>query len=1289
MKRALWLWALAVLVPVAMYGSFPTSGGVWPDGPVPICISLAGGPMNVAEAEAAAREAMASWNPYLQRVQLVPVSSTEKPWYSNGRNEIFFANTIYGEQFGRGVVGVTMTLTFDRDERTEIDIVLNAAFAVPWGTYHGAIRRETVELRRVLVHELGHLLGLDHPDEAGQDVAAIMNSTASDIETPTADDQSGVRSLYDRNSNAAPAVVAGPRISTQEVMVGGRVKFEVLAGGRGPYFYQWRRDGVPVSGATASVLRLDPVKLEEGGNYSVVISNRANSVTSRSVALTVRQVSPPQLLNVSGNWDYTLQMGGDFTFRAVDVANTVLTKFEWKHNGVVVGTTDSATFTIKDVQFSDSGDYTVTATNGAGSVTGRTFHIKVEPVAANRFLIEPAPVDFLVGSTATLNIESSGVATSTTTYQWAKNGVDIPGAVGRSLSIGNFRASDAGSYTLTITDAWGQSTSAPLVVSVRGTALAGPIIVRQPSSQTAFVGTRAGMTARVNTSPFTYRWLKDGVPVTAFQEASAQQSQVDLSYAIPTLIKPEDAGTYTLEVVNGLGSTTSRGAKLTVVPAIKPIITTQPASPTVKAGDTVTLSCVARVSYSNDGQQQFPGSPLRVQWFKGSTVVQPEQENGFSYSFTASAASAGQYYARVTSPAGLVTDTKTCTVTVTTGELPLITTQPPDLLYNMYDSEEIRLASIAFVVASRRYARQAENSGFALVTPSGPAFGGVTPGTYVMFATRSGVTETSQPFTIEFIPPVTPVVYSQPASQKPDIGQLVEISANIFSLSPLTFQWSKDGVPITGATNSYFVVTRSFEASQAGSYQLRATGVTGTFTTEPALLEVATSGVPVIVTQPRSQIIVDGRRIAMDVVASGASLSYQWYKDGRLIGGGTNAELFVPSEVGSSGGYAVAVSNGTASVLSKTATVRVLAAERPPEILSPARSLTAALNGDAVLAVSADGAPLPDRYQWRRNGVDIPGATDAKLRLTNVQPGDAGAYTAIAYNRLGSAASPAIELTVDGSGRLVNLATRAGVGTGADVLIAGFVISGTKPRAVLVRGVGDQLSEFGVKGVLQNPLLKLFDANKKLVASSDDWFDGDEGDPVWQARIAALRAAEKETGAFRLNEDTLDGAVVATLEPGSYTAQVSGFLDTTGVGLVEVYELGKPATDRLINLSCRSRVGTGAAILIPGLVVRGNAPRRLLIRAVGPGLGDFGVVGTLVDPQLKVFRDSEEIAQNDNWSGADVAQTAATVGAFPLAVGSKDAALLIDLPEGTYTVQVSGVGDTQGIALVEVYEVRP
>jgi hypothetical protein len=262
--------------------------------------------------------------------------------------------------------------------------------------------------------------------------------------------------------------------------------------------------------------------------------------------------------------------------------------------------------------------------------------------------------------------------------------------------------------------------------------------------------------------------------------------------------------------------------------------------------------------------------------------------------------------------------------------------------------------------------------------------------------------------------------------------------------------------------------------------------------------------------------------------------------------------------------------------------------------------------------------------------------------------------------------------------RLSNLSVRAPAGTGDQTLILGFYIGGTGSKQVLIRGVGPTLTQYGVGGVLADPQLKLFNAAGTRIDQNDDW----GGSAVLANAFAAVND-------FALPANSKDAALVVALPLDGYTAQVNGAGNSTGVALIEAYETdtATPAA-RFTALSARNQVGTGDNTLIAGFVVTGNAPKTLLIRAIGPTLANYGVGGVLADPQLALFDHlSTKIAENDNWSGTTTLSDAFTATqAFPLPANSKDAALLVTLQPGLYSAQVSGVGGTTGVALIEVYQ---
>ncbi len=364
--------------------------------------------------------------------------------------------------------------------------------------------------------------------------------------------------------------------------------------------------------------------------------------------------------------------------------------------------------------------------------------------------------------------------------------------------------------------------------------------------------------------------------------------------------------------------------------------------------------------------------------------------------------------------------------------------------------------------------------------------------------------------------------------------------------------------------------------------------------------------------------------------------------------------------------------------------VRNAALAAGPEITTQPTGYQSAATGSTVrLAVVATGdAPLA--YQWRKDGVALAGATAETLALAPVRTGDGGTYTVEVRNAAGTVISTPAVVAL-GTSRLINLSVRAAAGTGADSLIMGFVVGGAGSPSLLLRGIGPALGAFGVTGAVADPTLTVTTLAGAAVATNDDW--------GLFANPAQLSAAVGEAGAFPLPAGSRDAALVANLGAGAYTALVGGKDGAAGQALIEAYAAAAATGEaRLINLSARTRAGTGAEALIAGFVVSGSEPKRLLIRGVGPTLASFGVTGALADPQLALFRQGAATALlgNDNWSAttaaAELAAAAARAGSFALPAGSRDAALLAVLPPGAYTVQVSGVGAATGVALLEIYD---
>lgn len=252
--------------------------------------------------------------------------------------------------------------------------------------------------------------------------------------------------------------------------------------------------------------------------------------------------------------------------------------------------------------------------------------------------------------------------------------------------------------------------------------------------------------------------------------------------------------------------------------------------------------------------------------------------------------------------------------------------------------------------------------------------------------------------------------------------------------------------------------------------------------------------------------------------------------------------------------------------------------------------------------------------------------------------------------------------------RLANISTRVQVLPGDNALIGGFIITGTESKKVIIRGVGPSLAP-AVAGALADPVLELYQGNS-VIAQNDNWRD--------------TQAAEIEATAIQPTRD-LESAIVRTLAPGTYTAILRGRGNTSGTGLVEVYDLGSGAASKLANISTRGFVGAGDQAMIGGLIVTGDAAgsARVIVRAIGPSLADLGVPGTLTDPALELHdRNGALIASNDNWQTDQEAEILQTNLA---PARDAESAIIRTLSPGNYTAIVRGGGGATGLGLVEVY----
>lgn len=450
-----------------------------------------------------------TWNAMIGNFKFNPQLAAAAAATDHNRvNEMTFAADIFGKAFGDTTLAVTTTW-YSGNRRTESDIVFNTKYT--WDSYRGAKRTGIVDLQRVAIHELGHSLGLDHPDEDAQTVNAVMNSHVSSIDTITSDDTDGAQNLY------------------------------------GPL-------GIPANDKFVNAI-------------AVVLSNGTAKVTGYNTNATKETGEPRHADNAGGHsvwWKWTAPSSGTIT---VDTRGS----YSDTTLGIYTGSTHASLTTIASNDDIDRG-IVQASTVTFSAVSGVTYYIAVDGFDADSsgltlnfnsttIAIGSAPVittqpvskTVTAGTTASFSVLASG--NPTPTYQWQKGGIGISGANASTYTIASPASGDAGNYTVTATNSIGTVTSSVATLTVNTL----PTITTQPVSATATAGTTVifSVNATAGTSSIAYQWSQGNLAVTGATSASLNLGNVQSS----------NAGDYTVTLTTAAGSVTSAVATLTVTPA--------------------------------------------------------------------------------------------------------------------------------------------------------------------------------------------------------------------------------------------------------------------------------------------------------------------------------------------------------------------------------------------------------------------------------------------------------------------------------------------------------------------------------------------------------------------------------------------------------------------------------------------------------------------------------------------------------------------------------------------------
>src|ERR1035441_4225277 len=594
--------------------------------------------------------------------------------------------------------------------------------------------------------------------------------------------------------------------------------------------------------------------------------------------------TPPPVITVQP-LSQTVQILGSVTFTVTASSGTTMS-YQWSKNSATIAGATLSSYTIATVQTTDAGTYSVKVTNAKGSVMSSGATLTV--LAAPTITTQPVSQAATQGLSASLSVTVSGAVPLS--YQWQLSGTSLTDATNAALVLTNLQTTDAGSYTVVVTNAWGSVTSAVAALTVR----VPPGITTQPLDQALVAGQTASFSVTASgTAPFGYQWSLNGTRLSGSSNSAMTIANIDAT----------DAGSYMVVVTNAAGSVTSAVATLTVyVPAG---ILTQPSSQTTTQGKNAIFSIVTSGT-----------APLSYQWSSSGTTL------------------AGATNAALTLTNVQTTDASSYTVVVT----------------NAWGSATSAVATLTVLV------------------PAGIA--------------------------------------TQPQSQAVVVGQSATFSVAASGTAPFSYQWRFNGTASPGATSPALTLS-NVQSNQAGSYLVVVTNAAGSVTSAVAALTVY---VPAgIATQPSSQTTTQGLNAAFSVVPSGtAPFSYQWLLNGTPLSGVTSSALALTNvQTTDAASYTMVVTNTWGSVTSTVATLTVLV---PPGITTQPQGQAVVVGQSPTFSVTASGT-APFSYQWRFNGTASPGATSSALTLSNVQSNKTGSYLVVVTNAAGSVTSAVATLT--------------------------------------------------------------------------------------------------------------------------------------------------------------------------------------------------------------------------------------------------------------------------------------
>lgn len=822
---------------------------------------------------------------------------------------------------------------------------------------------------------------------------------------------------------SAPFVYCAPNGPT--AYVGTMAFLRVVAIGRDPLFYQWFKDGVELAARTNAFLVLPDVSILDAGMYSVLISNSVGNTTTQSMQLSV-SLPPPIITQQPTN--QVVLLGSDASF-VVSAEGAGELQYQWLKDGIPLDGQTNATLQLLSVQSTDAGRYSVAITSTVGTVTsqGATLTVVTRP----EITIQPLSQSIVVSQTVTFTVVLTG--TQPLNYQWYFNGSPLPGRNTAELVLENVQLSQAGGYSVTVTNAYGSITSDLAVLTlleppsfISGNAPPGMVswwpaegdaqdIVGAADGTLQGAGFASGMVGQ----GFHFDGIDDAVlgdPISSMKDTFTIEF-----WASPTASRATTqesatgySGTsnqrYAVYPQNGWGAYGIGGACAGISVGINGISVFEHSAeylPSLLVHDTTIAGWThVAVVYSNKqpslyvagmfvktGLQSYQPAVFPSGAFGGDSVY------GF-YGYYQGSLDEVSLYDRA------LTDQEIAAICAAGSAGKRFPGEPLSRTVNVGEHVTFRVGAQGTLPLSYQWLKNGvplDHETDASLTLQLVQVGDA--GMYSVIVTNIVGAITSRVATLTVLLP--PTITKEPVSQTVVAGQSATLAVEVEGTAPFNYRWQKGGAEMAGRTEAVLTFD-NVQASDAGDYRVLVSNAAGFATSQVATLTVLVP--PGITQQPQDQTVVVLQNTVFSASASGTPpLAYQWYKEGMALEGQVATDLNLTAvQFTDAGAYTVVVTNVVGAITSTVATLTVVTR---PAITEQPLSQSVVLGHPATFTVETEGTE-PLTYQWFFNGSALPGRNSAELVLENVQPSQAGGYSVTVANAYGSVNSEVALLTV-------------------------------------------------------------------------------------------------------------------------------------------------------------------------------------------------------------------------------------------------------------------------------------